>query len=90
MPRYRITIKSKERKAMLDLVRKHKIQILDHGSGSTADGSFQAHALAEPSDIDRLEEAGYEVHRHEDVDEVGKQRQQEVARGDRYKSPGRR
>lgn len=32
MPRYRITITSKDREAMLDLVRKYKIQVFDHGS----------------------------------------------------------
>ena len=87
MPRYRITITSKDREAMLDLVRKHKIQVFDHGSGSTK-GGYRVDAIAEPIDIDKLEKAGYQIHRHEDVDELGKLRQQEVGRGDRYKPSG--
>jgi hypothetical protein len=89
MPRYRITITSEDREAMLDLVRKHKIHVLDHGSGSTPAG-YTAHAIVEQTEIEKLEKAGYKVHRHEDVDEVGKRRQQDVGRGDRYKSSGRR
>jgi len=85
MPRYRITITSKDREAMLDLIRKHRIQVFDHGSGSTADG-YRVDAIAEPTDIENLKKAGYKIHKHEDVDELGKRRQQEVGCGDRYKS----
>ena len=90
MPRYRITITSRDREAMLDLVRKHKIQVLDHGAGSSEPGGYSVDAIAEPADIQRLESAGYHVRRHEDVDELGKARQREVGRGDRYRQPGPR
>jgi len=89
MPRYRITITSKDRDAMLDLIRKHRIQVFDHGSGST-EGGYRADAIAEPTDIDKLEKAGYKIQQHEDVDELGKRRQQEVGCGDRYKPSGPR
>ncbi len=85
MPRYRITITSKDREAMLDLVRKHKIQVFDHGNRYSESVGFSVDAVAEPADIQKLENAGYHVERHEDVDELGKTRQQEVGRGDRYK-----
>lgn len=85
MPRYRITITSKNREAMLDLVRKHKIQVLDHGTRYADAAGYSVDAIAEPADIQKLESEGYTVHRHEDVDELGKVRQQEVGRGDRYK-----
>jgi hypothetical protein len=87
MPRYRITITGKDRESMLDLVRKHKIQVFDHGIRFTESEGFSVGAVAEPADIQRLESAGYQVRRHEDVDEQGKARQQEVGRGDRYKQP---
>jgi hypothetical protein len=85
MPRYRITITSKDREAMLDLVRKHRIQVFDHGIRHTEAEGYSVDAIAEPADIQKLEDAGYHVLRHEDVDERGKARQQEVGRGDRYK-----
>jgi hypothetical protein len=90
MPRYRITITSRDREAMLDLVRKHKIQILDHSAGSSESAGYSVDAIAEPVDIQQLENAGYHVRRHEDVDELGKARQREVGRGDRYGQPGPR
>jgi hypothetical protein len=85
MPRYRITITSKDREAMLDLVRKHKIQVFDHGNRYSESAGYSVDAAAEPADIQKLENAGYHVRRHEDVDKLGKARQQEVGRGDRYK-----
>lgn len=87
MPRYRITITSKDRSAMLDLVRKHKIQVFDHGIRHTEAEGYSVDAIAEPADIQKLENAGYQVQRHEDVDEQGRARQQEVGRGDRYRQP---
>ncbi len=90
MPRYRTTITSKDREAMLDLIRKHKIQVLDHGAHSTESGGYSVDAILEPADIQKLEKAGYDVQRHEDVDKTGKERQKEVGRGDRYKQPGPR
>jgi len=70
---------------MLDLVRKHKIQVFDHGIGHDDAVGYTVGALAEPADIQALEKAGYQVERHEDVDKQGKERQQEVGKGDRYK-----
>ncbi len=89
MPRYRITITSKDREAILDLVRKHKIQVFDHGNQST-DAGYVVGAIADSADIDKLKKAGYRIRQHEDVDKLGKQRLQEVGRGDRYKKPGPR
>jgi hypothetical protein len=87
MPRFRITITGKDREAMLDLVRKHKIQVFDHGIRHDAATGYSVGALAEPADIERLKSVGYQIERHEDVDEEGKKRQQEVGKGDRYKRP---
>ena len=90
MPRYRITITSKDREEMLDLVRKHKVQVLDHGTRFTDSVGYSVDAIAEPADIQKLKSAGYAVQRHEDVDELGKARQKEVGTGDRYKPTGPR
>lgn len=91
MARFRITVTSEDREAMLDLVRKHKIQVSDHGARSIP-GGYEVHAIAEAADIDRLEKAGYRVQRHEDIDVLGRQRQAEVGQGDRYKptDPGKK
>jgi len=70
---------------MVDLVRKHKIRVLDHGARHNERGDFVAHAIVDEADIKRLQDAGYSIERHEDVDETGKARQKEVGLGDRYK-----
>ena len=74
----------------MDLVRKHKIQVFDHGSRYIDSVGYSVDAVAEPADIQKLRKAGYDVHQHEDVDKIGKARQREVARGNRYKQPGPR
>jgi hypothetical protein len=85
MPRYRITITSQSGQAMLDLVRIHKIQVLDHGARRTEEAGFVVHAIVREEDIKLLRDAGYAVQQHEDVDETGKARQKEVGQGNRYK-----
>lgn len=90
MARYRITISSKDREAMLDLIRKHQIQVYDHGIRYSEANGHSVDAAAEPADISRLKAAGYQVDQHEDIDEYGKARQAEVGRGDRYKPYGPR
>jgi hypothetical protein len=87
MPRYRITITSKDRTAILDLVRKYKIQVFDHGNTYSESAGYKVGAIAEPADIQVLKNAKYRVQKHEDVDKLGKTRQKEVGRGDRYKHP---
>jgi len=88
MPRYRITITSKDREAMLDLVRKHKLQVFDHGTHYSESVGYSVGAIADPALIQKLKTEGYSVQRHEDVDKKGKIRQQEIGRGDRYKRRG--
>jgi hypothetical protein len=87
MPRYHVTISSRDREAMLDLVRKHRIPVEDHGTRRTQSGEYSVDAILEPSDIQKIEQAGYRIERHEDVDQTGRARQKEVGRGDRYKEP---
>ncbi len=87
MPRYRITVSSPSDEAMADLVRKYKIQVLDHGTRYSKDTGFAVDAIAQPNEIQMLQDAGYHIRRHEDVDKVGKARQKEVGKGNRYKQP---
>jgi hypothetical protein len=73
---------------MLDLVRKHKVDVLDHGAGSPAEpGAFSVDAFLQPAAIAALRESGYAVEQHEDADELGKARQRQVGQGNRYREP---
>lgn len=84
MARYRITISGPSNEAMADLIRKHKIHILDHSVSHSKDTGHIVDAIAQPNEIQMLEDAGYSIQRHEDVDEVGKARQKEVGQGNLY------
>lgn len=84
MPRYRITITSKDRDAMLDLVRTFHFEVFDHGSRYSKATGYSVDGVADTAMIDKLKQAGYGVRRHEDVDQLGKKRQREVGRGNRY------
>jgi carboxypeptidase T len=84
MPRYRITISGPDEAAMTDLVRKHEIRVFDHGIGFAPDTGYSVGALATPDEIRKLQQNGYVVVQHEDVDELGRIRQREVGQGNRY------
>ena len=73
---------------MLDLIRKHKIQVFDHGTQYSETSGYSVGAVGSLADIKKLKQAGYHVAQHEDVDKLGKARQKEVGRGDRYKEGG--
>jgi hypothetical protein len=88
MPRYRISIKSHDREAMLDLIRTHKISVHDHGAKQSASGEYSVDATADAAEIRKLRAAGYQVDQHEDIDKVGRARQREVGTGDRYRDRG--
>ncbi len=45
MTRYHVTISSPNRDMMLDLVRKHKIQVFDHGVKKTTQEGYNVDAL---------------------------------------------
>ena len=83
MTRHRVTISSPDREAMLDLVRKHKIRVLDHAQMRTAAG-YSVDAILELAEIKKFQNKPYRLVRHEDVDKLGRERQKEVGIGDRY------
>jgi hypothetical protein len=84
MPRYRVTISGKGYNAMADLVREHHLDVLHRTSQDKGQQQYSVDAIVDDSVIPRLETAGYTVERHEDVDVLGRQRQEEIGRGDRY------
>jgi len=90
MARYRITIFGRDRGAMLDLVRKYHIEVSDHGIRGSDSRGFTVDAIVEEAEIAILAGRGYHVTKHEDVDQVGRERQQEVGKGNRYLKPAPR
>jgi carboxypeptidase T len=89
MPRYRISITHPNTEAMADLVRKYKLHVIEHSHRHDKETDHHhVDAIAQPDEIRLLEANGYRVERHEDVDEIGKARQKEVGKGNRYKETG--
>jgi murein tripeptide amidase MpaA len=84
MTRYHVTISSDDRELMLDLVRKLKVQVFDHGVRQTPEEGYIVHALVEDQDISALAAKGYKISRNYDVDNVGILRQAEVGKMNRY------
>jgi hypothetical protein len=68
MARFRVTIWSDNRDAMLDLVRQYRIAVIDHGLRSGGGRAYNTDALVDESQIPMLESKRYFVERHEDVD----------------------
>jgi hypothetical protein len=85
MARYRVTIYGHTYEAMIDLIHKHRVDVLDHGARRLKENLYRAYAILDPDRISQLQAAGYQVERHEDVDETFKARQRDIGVGDRYK-----
>lgn len=83
-PHYRVAISDDSYERMIDLVRRHQVPVLDHGSRKQEDGRYRADAILTAADIERLEAAGYQVDRFEDVHATGRARQQEVGSEETY------
>jgi hypothetical protein len=94
MPRHRVTIFGRDYDAMADLVRKHKIDVLQQTVRKLDEGGYSVDAIVDEVQMraletravetEALETSGYTIERHEDVNEAGKARQEEVSRGDDY------
>src|SRR5215213_2215756 len=69
---------------MADLVRKYKINILNHGIRYSKEADYLVDAMANSDEIQLLEKNGYAVQILENLDETGKASQKEVGRGNRY------
>jgi hypothetical protein len=68
MPRFQVTISSHSGQAMVDLVRRHKILVEDHGARRNDEVGFLVHAIATDDEIDLLRGAGYVVETRAAVD----------------------
>jgi hypothetical protein len=68
---------------MADLVREHGVRVYAQTLKEKAEG-FQVDAVADDDAIRRLADAGYDVDRHEDVDEAAQDSLRQVGRGNRY------
>jgi hypothetical protein len=87
MPRYRVTIFGRDYVAMADLVREYKVDVLRQTVRELDEGGYSVDAIVDDTKIRTLETREYAVERHEDVDEVGRARQEEVSRGNDYEQP---
>jgi hypothetical protein len=94
MPRYHVTIFGRDYDAMADLVRKHKVDVLQQTVRRLDEGGYSVDAIVDDAQMraletrsvetEGLETTGYTIERHEDVNEAGKARQEEVSKGDDY------
>jgi regulator of protease activity HflC (stomatin/prohibitin superfamily) len=99
MPRYRVTIFGRDYDAMADLVRKHKVDVLQQTVRRLDEGGYSVDAIVDDVQMRALETSAletraveteareareYTIERHEDVNEAGKARQEEVSKGDDY------
>lgn len=86
MPRYHVTIFGKDYDAMADLVREHQIDVFRETTRELKEeGGYSVDASVDSEQIRTLETKGYKIERHENLDEVGKARQDEVSKFDRFK-----
>jgi hypothetical protein len=86
MSRYLVTIFGKDQKAMVNLVREHKIEVLRQTAEQRdKEGDYSMDALVDDQQIQTLKAGGYEVEIREDIDKVAEKRRVDVGKGDRYR-----
>jgi len=78
-----ITVHGGDRAAMADLVRVHGVRVYPQTLQEKGEG-FQVDAVADDTVIRRLADAGYDVDRHEDVDQAAQDSLRQVGHGNRY------
>jgi carboxypeptidase T len=94
MSRYRVTIFGRDYDTMADLVRKYKVDVLQQTVRRLDEGGYSVDAIVDDVQMraletrsletEGLETTGYTIERHEDVNEAGKARQEEISKGDDY------
>jgi hypothetical protein len=83
MPTFHITVRGADRKAMADLVRVHGVRVLPQTLDEAAPEP-RIDAMADEPTIRRLQDAGYRVEQHEDVDEAAREDLEQVGQGNRF------
>jgi murein tripeptide amidase MpaA len=93
MARQRVTITGRDYEAMADLVRRHHITVVLPTVRALPEGRYRVQAVVDPAQLGPLERAGYDIERHEDLEEAGVQRQAEMrasrSRALAERAPGR-
>src|SRR5436305_11141378 len=84
MTQYHIKISGQSKESMADLVRKYKINIVNHGITYSKETGYLVDAMADSKEIQLLEENGYTIKILKNLDEAGKISQKEVGKGNRY------
>jgi hypothetical protein len=74
MPNYRVTIFGKTYEAMADLVRQYRIDIFGPTARQLDEGGYRVDAYVEEGQISALEAKGYKIERHENTDQLDKER----------------
>ena len=80
----RITLKTANRETLGRLAREFRLDIGGGGPRRLPDGFIQTEAYVSEKLLPRIRKAGGNVNVIEDATKVGKARQKEVGRGDRY------
>jgi hypothetical protein len=83
MQNFHVTIQGADREAMADLVRAHHVTVFRQTLAEQSNG-YRVGAVADPSTITRLQDAGYQVEQHEDVDETAQDSLRHVGQGNRF------
>jgi hypothetical protein len=82
-----ITVHGGDRAAMADLVRVHGVRVYPQTLKEKGEG-FQVDAVADDTVIRRLADAGYDVDRHEDVDQAAQDSLRHVGQSPRTAGNG--
>jgi hypothetical protein len=83
MPIFHTTVHGADREAMADLVRVHGVRVLPQTLDESG-AEPRVDALTDEPTIQRLQDAGYRVERHEDVDEAAREDLAQVGQGNRF------
>jgi hypothetical protein len=84
VPRYLVAIFYRDYEALGDL-RKHKIEIVQQTARKLEeDAGYRVNALLNSEQISALETEGFRIEIIQNVDEVGRARQEQVGKGNRY------
>ncbi|MGD8962883.1 MAG: hypothetical protein PVH43_10235 [Desulfobacterales bacterium] len=86
MPKLLITITGQNRRAMIDLLHKHRIEIVRQTARVLDDEQgFSVDAIVDTPQYDQLLDLGYQIEIKEKIEEIGIRRQSLVGKGDRFR-----
>lgn len=87
MSKMLIHIIGHNKEAMMDLLNKHRIEIIRQTAQILSDTKeYSVDAIVEANQIEQLRELGYEIEVKENIEEIGKARQALVGKGNRFRS----